>query len=116
MRFEIRPSLCVCVSVSEREFPGEAVSLLEQQDDSAARQTHDDSGLREQTLTYPSRLIYYLNEASESTFHDLNTRARTPDPNGQVRISSHLDSGDFFFREARLGNSSSVRHVNVRPR
>ncbi|XP_012691116.1 disintegrin and metalloproteinase domain-containing protein 23 [Clupea harengus] len=28
------------------------------------------------TITYPARLIYYLNEESESTNHDLDTRAR----------------------------------------
>ncbi|KAL2102779.1 hypothetical protein ACEWY4_001947 [Coilia grayii] len=28
------------------------------------------------TITYPARLIYYLNEESESTHHDLDTRAR----------------------------------------
>ncbi|XP_036395962.1 disintegrin and metalloproteinase domain-containing protein 23-like isoform X1 [Megalops cyprinoides] len=28
----------------------------------------------EQEITYPSRLIYYLNEDSESTYHDLDTR------------------------------------------
>uniref|UniRef100_A0A8C7HHL4 ADAM metallopeptidase domain 23 n=1 Tax=Oncorhynchus kisutch TaxID=8019 RepID=A0A8C7HHL4_ONCKI len=28
-------------------------------------------------ITYPSRLIYYLNEDSESTYHDLDTRARS---------------------------------------
>uniref|UniRef100_A0A674EAY2 ADAM metallopeptidase domain 23 n=1 Tax=Salmo trutta TaxID=8032 RepID=A0A674EAY2_SALTR len=30
----------------------------------------------EHVITYPSRLIYYLNEDSESTYHDLDTRAR----------------------------------------
>uniref|UniRef100_A0A671Y237 ADAM metallopeptidase domain 23 n=1 Tax=Sparus aurata TaxID=8175 RepID=A0A671Y237_SPAAU len=30
----------------------------------------------EHVITYPSRLIYYLNEDSESTYHDLDTRAK----------------------------------------
>lgn len=80
---------CVCVccvlSVLEAEISGEAVS-----DDTAAGQKHNASGPQEsqRTLTYPSRLIYYLNEASESTYHDLNTRAKIPDPRGQVRAAS----------------------------
>ncbi|XP_056610820.1 disintegrin and metalloproteinase domain-containing protein 23 isoform X1 [Triplophysa dalaica] len=80
--------LCVFASCVEPS----AVLESEQQDDTAARQTHNGSRLQEQTLTYPSRLIYYLNEASESTFHDLNTRAKTPDPNGQ---EVHLAQASF---------------------
>uniref|UniRef100_A0A8C3ALZ5 ADAM metallopeptidase domain 23 n=1 Tax=Cyclopterus lumpus TaxID=8103 RepID=A0A8C3ALZ5_CYCLU len=30
----------------------------------------------EHVITYPSRLIYYLNEDSESTYHDLDTRVK----------------------------------------
>lgn len=40
---------------------------------------------REVTVTYPSRLIYYLNEDLESTYHDLDTRARNQAGDGQVR-------------------------------
>uniref|UniRef100_A0A673H424 Disintegrin and metalloproteinase domain-containing protein 23-like n=1 Tax=Sinocyclocheilus rhinocerous TaxID=307959 RepID=A0A673H424_9TELE len=35
------------------------------------------TGEHEVTVTYPSRLIYYLNEESESTYHDLDTRTRS---------------------------------------
>uniref|UniRef100_A0A8C2J590 ADAM metallopeptidase domain 23a n=1 Tax=Cyprinus carpio TaxID=7962 RepID=A0A8C2J590_CYPCA len=35
------------------------------------------TGEHEVTITYPFRLIYYLNEESESTYHDLDTRARS---------------------------------------
>uniref|UniRef100_A0A673HJX7 ADAM metallopeptidase domain 23 n=1 Tax=Sinocyclocheilus rhinocerous TaxID=307959 RepID=A0A673HJX7_9TELE len=88
-------SVCACVlSVLEAEIPGEAVSLLLQKDDTAAGQKHNASGPQESecTLTYPSRLIYYRNEASESTYHDLNTHARIPDPHGQ---EVHLAQASF---------------------
>lgn len=39
----------------------------------------------EHVITYPSRLIYYLNEDSESTYHDLDTRAKNQATEGQVR-------------------------------
>ncbi|KAJ8389785.1 hypothetical protein AAFF_G00114910 [Aldrovandia affinis] len=35
-------------------------------------------------VTYPSRLIYYLNEDSESTYHDLDTRTRNQATDNQV--------------------------------
>lgn len=38
----------------------------------------------EQVIAYPSRLIYYLNEDSESACHDLDTRARSQTAEGQV--------------------------------
>ncbi|KAL1268296.1 hypothetical protein QQF64_033659 [Cirrhinus molitorella] len=90
----LQQSVASASAVLEAEIPGEAVSLLLQKDDAAARQTHNASGPQEseRTLTYPSRLIYYLNEASESTYHDLNTRAKIPDPHGQV---VHLAQASF---------------------
>ncbi len=87
-------SVCACLlSVLEAEIPGEAVSLLLQTDDTAAGQTHNASWPQEseRTITYPTRLIYYRNEASESTYHDLNTHAKIPDPHGQVRADSTQD-------------------------
>lgn len=38
----------------------------------------------EHVITYPSRLIYYLNEDSESTYHDLDTRIKDQATDGQV--------------------------------
>ncbi|XP_051998406.1 disintegrin and metalloproteinase domain-containing protein 23 [Xyrauchen texanus] len=75
----------VASAVLETELPREAVPLLVQQDDTVAAEMRNTSRLleSEHTLTYPSRLIYYLNKASESTYHDLNTHAKIPDPNGQ---------------------------------
>ena len=40
------------------------------------------------TITYPARLIYYLNEESESTNHDLDTRARNQVSQDQVSLKS----------------------------
>lgn len=39
----------------------------------------------EHVITYPSRLIYYLNEDLESTYHDLDTRTKNQAAEGQVR-------------------------------
>uniref|UniRef100_A0A8C1PQX9 ADAM metallopeptidase domain 23 n=1 Tax=Cyprinus carpio TaxID=7962 RepID=A0A8C1PQX9_CYPCA len=105
-------SVCACVlSVLEAEIPGEAVSLLLQKDDTAAGQTHNASGPQEseRTLTYPSRLIYYRNETSESTYHDLNTRAKIPDPHGQevhlAQASFQLQAfGSQFILDLTLNN------------
>uniref|UniRef100_A0A3Q3FQ95 ADAM metallopeptidase domain 23 n=1 Tax=Labrus bergylta TaxID=56723 RepID=A0A3Q3FQ95_9LABR len=33
--------------------------------------------MKKHVITYPSRLIYYLDEESESTYHDLDTRTKT---------------------------------------
>ncbi|XP_026074827.1 disintegrin and metalloproteinase domain-containing protein 23-like [Carassius auratus] len=77
---------CVCVlSVLEPEIPEETVSLLLQKDNDAAGQKHNASGPQQtkHTLTYPSHLIYFLNKASESIYHDLNPRRKIPDPHGQ---------------------------------
>uniref|UniRef100_A0A3Q3FUU6 ADAM metallopeptidase domain 23 n=1 Tax=Labrus bergylta TaxID=56723 RepID=A0A3Q3FUU6_9LABR len=42
--------------------------------------------------TYPSRLIYYLDEESESTYHDLDTRTKTQGTEGQA---VHLAQASF---------------------
>ncbi len=47
--------------------------------------TGRNTGEHKVTITYPSRLIYYLNEESESTDHDLDTLARNQAGDGQVR-------------------------------
>uniref|UniRef100_A0A4W5PB42 ADAM metallopeptidase domain 23 n=1 Tax=Hucho hucho TaxID=62062 RepID=A0A4W5PB42_9TELE len=55
----------------------DAVSLLLEREATAATATDNTSHhAAEHVITYPSRLIYYLNEDSESTYHDLDTRAR----------------------------------------
>ncbi|XP_016100552.1 disintegrin and metalloproteinase domain-containing protein 23 [Sinocyclocheilus grahami] len=107
----LQPSVASASAVLEAEIPGEAVSLLLQKDDTAAGQKHNASGPQEseRTLTYPSRLIYYRNEASESTYHDLNTRARIPDPHGQevhlAQASFQLQAfGSQFILDLTLNN------------
>uniref|UniRef100_A0AAQ5XS56 ADAM metallopeptidase domain 23a n=1 Tax=Amphiprion ocellaris TaxID=80972 RepID=A0AAQ5XS56_AMPOC len=49
--------------------------LLKQQATAAPASDNTTHHAVEHVITYPSRLIYYLNEDSESTYHDLNTRA-----------------------------------------
>lgn len=74
----------MCVSV-ENESAGDAVSVRVEQDATAPPSTHNGSTqAAEHTITYPSRLIYYLNEESESTYHNLNTQAKIPGQQGQV--------------------------------
>uniref|UniRef100_A0A673HBV1 Disintegrin and metalloproteinase domain-containing protein 23-like n=1 Tax=Sinocyclocheilus rhinocerous TaxID=307959 RepID=A0A673HBV1_9TELE len=107
-----RPAVCACVlSVLEAEIPGEAVSLLLQKDDAAAGQKHNASGPQEseRTLTYPSRLIYYLNEAAESTYHDLNTRAKIPDPHGQENSASVIEHGASDYVEIHYENGKPTK-------
>ncbi|KAL6484650.1 hypothetical protein MHYP_G00066950 [Metynnis hypsauchen] len=72
-------------SLVENEPSGDAVSVRVEQDATAPAHTQNGSGQEvEHTITYPSRLIYYLNEDSESTYHNLNTWAKTPGQQGQV--------------------------------
>lgn len=76
----------MCVSV-EHESAGDAVSVRVEQDATAPSSTHNGSTREaEHTITYPSRLIYYLNEESESTYHNLNTQAKIPGQQGQVTV------------------------------
>lgn len=39
---------------------------------------------KEVAITYPSRLVYYVNDEAESAYHDLDTRARNQAAEGQV--------------------------------
>ncbi|KAL0190661.1 hypothetical protein M9458_013359, partial [Cirrhinus mrigala] len=57
------------------ETPREATASA----NSTGRETRE----HQVTITYPSRLIYYLNEESESTYHDLDTRTRNQAGDGQ---------------------------------
>ncbi|KAL7881859.1 hypothetical protein AOLI_G00087080 [Acnodon oligacanthus] len=72
-------------SLVESEPSGDAVSVRVEHNATAPAHTQNGSGQEvEHTITYPSRLIYYLNEDSESTYHNLNTWAKTPGQQGQV--------------------------------
>ncbi|XP_072556039.1 disintegrin and metalloproteinase domain-containing protein 23-like isoform X2 [Paramormyrops kingsleyae] len=63
----------------------------------------------EREVTYPSRLIYYLNEDSESTYHDLDTKTRNQDGENQVvhlaQASFKLEAfGSRFILDLTLNN------------
>uniref|UniRef100_A0A8C1C410 ADAM metallopeptidase domain 23a n=1 Tax=Cyprinus carpio carpio TaxID=630221 RepID=A0A8C1C410_CYPCA len=63
------------------------------------------TGEHEVTVTYPSRLIYYLNEESESTDHDLDTRARNQADVHLAQASFQLDAfGTTFTLDLTLNN------------
>ncbi|XP_035266973.1 disintegrin and metalloproteinase domain-containing protein 23-like isoform X4 [Anguilla anguilla] len=63
----------------------------------------------EHEITYPSRLIYYLNEDSESTYHDLDTRTRNQVTGNQAvhlaQTSFQLEGfGSRFILDLTLNN------------
>uniref|UniRef100_A0A8D3AYR4 ADAM metallopeptidase domain 23 n=1 Tax=Scophthalmus maximus TaxID=52904 RepID=A0A8D3AYR4_SCOMX len=65
----------------------------------------------EHEITYPSRLIYYLNEDSESTYHDLDTRVKDQAAEGQAvhlaQASFQLEAfGSRFVLDLKLNNNS----------
>ncbi|TRY82809.1 hypothetical protein DNTS_025574 [Danionella cerebrum] len=67
------------------------------------------TGEQNVTITYPSRLIYYLNEDSESAYHDLDTRAKNQAADGQdvhlAQASFQLDAfGRKFTLDLTLNN------------
>ncbi|MEQ2189725.1 hypothetical protein GOODEAATRI_028270, partial [Goodea atripinnis] len=71
----------------EDKVERDAVSALLKQQATAAPATDNTTHhAAEHAITYPSRLIYYLNEDSESTHHDLNTRAKNQAAADQVRL------------------------------
>lgn len=63
-------------------------ALLKQQATAAPAPNNRTQHAAEHVITYPSRLIYYLNEDSESTYHDLDTRTKTQGTEGQVSLQS----------------------------
>ncbi|XP_041700203.1 disintegrin and metalloproteinase domain-containing protein 23 isoform X2 [Coregonus clupeaformis] len=73
----------------------DAVSLLLEREATAATATDNTSHhAAEHVITYPSRLIYYLNEDSESTYHDLDTRVRNQATEGRDQ-AVHLAQASF---------------------
>uniref|UniRef100_A0A3Q2QEI9 ADAM metallopeptidase domain 23 n=1 Tax=Fundulus heteroclitus TaxID=8078 RepID=A0A3Q2QEI9_FUNHE len=59
----------------------------------------------EHAITYPSRLIYYLNEDTESTHHDLNTRAKNQATVHLAQASFQLEAfGSRFVLDLTLNN------------
>ncbi|KAM6986938.1 disintegrin and metalloproteinase domain-containing protein 23 [Aplochiton taeniatus] len=77
----------------ENEVERDAVSSLLEKKATAAKASDNTSHhAAEHVITYPSRLIYYLNEDSESTYHDLDTRTKNQAADGQ---SVHLAQASF---------------------
>ncbi|XP_034742311.1 disintegrin and metalloproteinase domain-containing protein 23 isoform X2 [Etheostoma cragini] len=85
-----------CLAVSqgvEDKVERDAVSALLKQQATAAPATDNTTHHAvEHMITYPSRLIYYLNEDSESTYHDLDTRIKNQATEGQA---VHLAQASF---------------------
>ncbi|XP_024142916.1 disintegrin and metalloproteinase domain-containing protein 23 isoform X1 [Oryzias melastigma] len=85
------------------------VALLKQQATAAPATSNATHHAVEHTITYPSRLIYYLNEDSESTYHDLNTQTRNQATEGQTvhlaQASFQLEAfGSRFVLDLTLNN------------
>lgn len=73
----------------ENEVVTERGSATLWQDATTAPETKSNENVtsrqeKEVAITYPSRLVYYVNEEAESTCHDLDTRARNQATEGQV--------------------------------
>uniref|UniRef100_A0A7N6BUY5 ADAM metallopeptidase domain 23a n=1 Tax=Anabas testudineus TaxID=64144 RepID=A0A7N6BUY5_ANATE len=61
---------------SMKKAPLHVPALLKQQATAAPATDNTIHHAVEHAIAYPSRLIYYLNEDSESTYHDLDTRVK----------------------------------------
>uniref|UniRef100_A0A665X7N2 ADAM metallopeptidase domain 23a n=1 Tax=Echeneis naucrates TaxID=173247 RepID=A0A665X7N2_ECHNA len=94
----------------EDKVEGDAVAALLKQQATAAPATDNTTHHAvEHKITYPSRLIYYLNEDSESTYHDLDTRAKNQASEGQAvhlaQASFQLEAfGSRFVLDLTLNN------------
>lgn len=86
---------CLCCECSHAVSQGvedkverDAVpALLKQQATAAPTADNSTHHAGEHVIIYPSRLIYYLNKDSESTYHDLDTRVKNQAAKGQVSQS-----------------------------
>uniref|UniRef100_A0A3Q0SQY1 ADAM metallopeptidase domain 23 n=1 Tax=Amphilophus citrinellus TaxID=61819 RepID=A0A3Q0SQY1_AMPCI len=83
----------------------DAVSALLKQQATAAPTTDNTTHHAvEHVITYPSRLIYYLNEDSESTYHDLNTYVKNQAVH-LAQVSFQLEAfGSRFVLDLSLNN------------
>lgn len=77
-------SLAAVQGVEDKVERDAVSALLKQQATAAPTTDNTTHHAVEHVITYPSRLIYYLNEDSESTYHDLNTHAKNQASEGQV--------------------------------
>ncbi|XP_037542913.1 disintegrin and metalloproteinase domain-containing protein 23 isoform X2 [Nematolebias whitei] len=106
----LHPSLASSVSQGvEDKVERDAEQALLEQQATAAPATDNTTQQEEHVITYPSRLIYYLNEDSESTYHDLSTRAKNQATSDQpvhlAQVSFHLEAfGSMFVLDLKLNN------------
>ena len=95
-------SLAVSQGVEDKVERDAVPALLKQQATAAPATDNSTHHAVEHVITYPSRLIYYLNEDSESTYHDLDTRAKNQATEGKV--SQHrrgMGEGDWYWDAVR---------------
>ncbi|XP_056435373.1 disintegrin and metalloproteinase domain-containing protein 23-like [Gadus chalcogrammus] len=88
----LHPSLASFVSPGGEGGSDGDAALRAAAEQRATAAPDNSSGRLERVITYPSRLIYYLNEDSESTYHDLDTRLKGHASNGQA---VHLAQASF---------------------
>ncbi|XP_026989248.2 disintegrin and metalloproteinase domain-containing protein 23 isoform X3 [Tachysurus fulvidraco] len=127
MRLIFHPSLLASVLITllpsfssasvvstENEVVNERGSATLWQDATTAPETKRNENVtsrqeKEVAITYPFRLVYYVNEETENTYHDLDTRARNQASEGQVihlaQASFQLDAfGSTFILDLTLNN------------
>ncbi|XP_072253113.1 disintegrin and metalloproteinase domain-containing protein 23 isoform X1 [Leuresthes tenuis] len=107
----LHPSLASSVTQGvEDKVERDAVpALLKQQATAAPATDNTTHHAVEHAIAYPSRLIYYLNEDSESTYHDLNTWTKHQATEGQTvhlaQASFQLEAfGSRFVLDLTLNN------------
>lgn len=82
--------MCLAVSPAVEDEALDELGLQRTQQDASASadaksNANSTSGQeQEATITYPSRLVYFVNEEEESAYHDLDTRAHNQAAEGQV--------------------------------
>uniref|UniRef100_A0A8D3AYN9 ADAM metallopeptidase domain 23 n=1 Tax=Scophthalmus maximus TaxID=52904 RepID=A0A8D3AYN9_SCOMX len=94
------------VLILEDKVERDAVPALPEQQATAAPATDNTTyHAVEHEITYPSRLIYYLNEDSESTYHDLDTRVKDQAAVHLAQASFQLEAfGSRFVLDLKLNN------------
>ncbi|XP_041857827.1 disintegrin and metalloproteinase domain-containing protein 23 isoform X1 [Melanotaenia boesemani] len=107
----LHPSVASSVTqgVEDKVERDAVTALLKQQATAAPSTDNTTHHAVEQVITYPSRLIYYLNEDSESTYHDLNTQAKNQATESQTvhlaQASFQLEAfGSRFILDLTLNN------------
>lgn len=77
-------SLAVSQGVEDKVERDAVSALLKQQATAAPATNNRTHHAVEHVITYPSRLIYYLNQDLESASHDLDTQVKNQATEGQV--------------------------------